>query len=386
MADFAGDQPHVAHLLGLYYLDSLDPSQGDGIERHLQSCAACRATAEETCEAIAALALLNDERDELLDNYGALNRRGGAAPAPFARFFGPETPGDSGPLIQAGRPKDISNGSRPPVPADLDARPKPAPARPKPAELDDPAWQRPSGPDWGRPDGTIPDGPVGPLPAKLAGPSAAPPAAKKPAMPAANKPAMPVVSKPAMPAVNKLVVNKPPMPVGGEPDKLRLVRRDDLASPSAQRRPRRTRALVGAGALLTLVLAVGGLAVGALVNGMEQPPAESKVVTAAATAADSTTGASVAVFVTEHENNVNVRATVNGLRTGAGYRLRAVTTDGRTLAVVNWTGTGSVQDVTGDVPVRLAQLSYFTVTRPDNTAVVSVYLPQGSGPAATPTS
>ena len=376
MADFAGDQPHVAHLLGLYYLDSLDPSQGDDIERHLQSCAACRTTAEETCEAIAALALLNDERDELLDNYGALNRRGGAAPAPFARFFGPETPGDSGPLIQAGRPKDISNGSQPPVPADLDARPKPA-------ELDDPAWQRPSGPDWGRPDGTIPDGPVGPLPAKLAGPSTAPPAAKKPAMPVVNKPA---INKPAMPAVNKLVASKPPMPAGGEPDKLRLVRRDDLASPSAQRRPRRTRALVGAGALLTLVLAVGGLAVGALVNGMEQPPAESKVVTAAATAADSTTGASVAVFVTEHETNVNVRATVNGLRTGAGYRLRAVTTDGRNLAVVNWTGTGSVQDVTGDVPVRLAQLSYFTVTRPDNTAVVSVYLPQGSGPAPTPTS
>ncbi|MCA2211847.1 zf-HC2 domain-containing protein [Jidongwangia harbinensis] len=61
MAEDLSDGPHVADLLGLYYLDSLDYAQGDRIERHLEACAQCRAQAEETVETVAALALLMDD-------------------------------------------------------------------------------------------------------------------------------------------------------------------------------------------------------------------------------------------------------------------------------------------------------------------------------------
>jgi hypothetical protein len=51
----------VDHLLGAYYLDSLELGQGDAIERHLDVCATCSRKADETIETVAALALL-DER------------------------------------------------------------------------------------------------------------------------------------------------------------------------------------------------------------------------------------------------------------------------------------------------------------------------------------
>lgn len=401
VADFAGDEPHVADLLGLYYLDSLDPSEGRRIEHHLQSCAACRAAADETCEAIAALALLGDERDKLLDDYGALNRTGGAPPAQFARFFGQDREGHSG--LAAGRlagpaspppglgsqilPPRGPGSARPESDEPVDPGPA-APAGSKPAAPGGSAWKQPSGPDWSRPDGTISDGPLEPLPANLVGKLAGLPATGKPAPSATGKPAN---------AFGPVSKGRPvDLPRNDSPPKARVsgvksnAREDAPSGPSARRRPRltrRTRGLVGAGGLLVVALAVGGLATGALLNGSDQAPAESKVVTAAATAADGTTGASVSVFVTEQQDgSVNVRATVNGLRAGAGYRLRAVLTDGRILPVVNWTGSGSVQDVTGIVQARLAQLSFFTVTRPDNSAVVSVYLPQASAPAAASTS
>ncbi|MFI7602656.1 zf-HC2 domain-containing protein [Actinoplanes sp. NPDC049681] len=112
MADIAGDEQHVTDLLGLYYMDALDRSQGDAVERHLQSCPRCRSAADETIETIAALELLpEDDRRELLANFGALHRTG-PPPARFARFFGEprvdepdkgSPPGRSGPTAPPAR-------------------------------------------------------------------------------------------------------------------------------------------------------------------------------------------------------------------------------------------------------------------------------------------
>lgn len=265
MADIAGDEQHVTDLLGLYYMDALDRSQGDAVERHLQSCPSCRGAADETVETIAALELLpEDDRRELLDNFGALHRTG-PAPARFVRFFG-------------------------------DAR------------SDEP--------DKGSPPGR-------------SGPTA-PPARRRFRM-----------------------------------------------------RNRRTAALVRNGGLLAVVLVVAGLAVGALLRTPDVSSAPTTTV--AATAADDRTGASLSVSATQREDGVvTIRATVNGLKTGRGYRLHAVTTDGQALPVLNWTSDGKVQELSGDVQVPLSALSLFTVVQAGEGPVVSAYLspPAQPGPVA----
>ncbi|MEV4637754.1 zf-HC2 domain-containing protein [Actinoplanes sp. NPDC049548] len=251
MAD--NDEQHVTDLLGLYYMDALDRSQGDAVERHLQSCPQCRATAGETVETIAALELLSEDDRRFL----------------------------------AG------------------------------ARGDEPA----------RPSGRV----VRAVPATAAGP--------------------------------------------------------DKGSPPGRRsrmRNRRTAALVRAGAMLAVVLVVAGLALGALLRtpGGSATP----TTTVAATAADDRTGASLSVSATRSEDgSVTIRATVNGLKAGRGYRLDAVTTDGQALPVQTWTSDGKVQELGGDVPVPLDALSFFTVAQDGQAPVVSAYLSsaaQQPGPVA----
>ncbi|MFI7539817.1 hypothetical protein [Actinoplanes sp. NPDC049599] len=143
-------------------------------------------------------------------------------------------------------------------------------------------------------------------------------------------------------------------------------------------RSRRTGALVRLGGLLALVLVIGGLAFGALLRGNQRTGAVAvPVVTAAATAADSSTGASLSVFVTQQDGGVTVRATVDGLRSGVGYRLQAVTSDGHAWPVVNWTSDGKLQDITAQVQVPLSTLVFFTVSRAGSGPVVSAYLGPG---------
>ena len=143
-------------------------------------------------------------------------------------------------------------------------------------------------------------------------------------------------------------------------------------------RQQRTPALVQLSLLLTVVLVIGGLAFGALLRGGgEGGAAPVPVITAAATAADSATGASLSVFVTQREGGVSVRATVDGLRPGVGYRLQAVTSDGHAWPVVNWTSDGRLQDITAEVQVPLSTLVFFTVSRAGSGPVVSAYLGTG---------
>ncbi|GAB7046236.1 zf-HC2 domain-containing protein [Catenuloplanes indicus] len=111
------DHP-VAELLGVYYLDALPAAQDGEIEAHLAVCAACRGTADEIVELVAALALVHDEhRAGLLDAFGVLHRdRDAPPPAAFARFapMPVATPADdliedlaaapdAGPLVRAVR-------------------------------------------------------------------------------------------------------------------------------------------------------------------------------------------------------------------------------------------------------------------------------------------
>ncbi|MFG1610442.1 zf-HC2 domain-containing protein [Actinoplanes sp. NPDC049265] len=134
-------------------------------------------------------------------------------------------------------------------------------------------------------------------------------------------------------------------------------------------------ALVRLSGLLILVLAFGGFATAALLHlRKNSAPVAIPVTTVAVNAADRSTGASLSVFLAQGENGVSVRATVGGLKTGAGYRLEAVTSDGRTLPVTSWVSDGKVRDITAEVPVPLSTLVFFTVSRPGNHPVVSAYL------------
>jgi hypothetical protein len=249
---------------------------------------------------------------------------------------------------------------------------------------------------------------------KVVPPAAAPAKALPPAEPPV-KVALPVEPAPlveSLPIASSLELSVEPAPsreeLVREPGQRRSSRRKDaeerLASgPSAQaspspdpskaprpsatgpvgRRPqardRRKPALVRLSGLLTLVVVIGGLAIGALLRGDRDAGSVAvPVVTAAAAAADSSTGASLSVFVTQREPGVSVRATVDGLRPGVGYRLQAVTSDGHTWPVVNWTSDGKLQDITAEVPVPLSTLVFFTVSRAGSGPVVSAYLGPGT--------
>jgi hypothetical protein len=236
MADIISSEAHVdQEMLGLHYMDALDPAQSDVIHRHLEECSVCRAQADEVIDTVAALALLGI--DDVVSGKAATPR-----PAPARRGAGPVRPSGRGGSTRPGQPKG------------------------------------------------------------------------------------------------------------------------------------RTGKLLRAGSLLALVLVLAGLGLATLVRSPQGEP--TPMATAAAVATDETTGASASVTVTgEGSDGVIIRATVSGLRDGVAYVLYAVTSDSTTGEVSRWTGTAAVQDVSGFLPVRLGDLSFFTVSLADGRPVVSVYLP-----------
>jgi hypothetical protein len=246
VAEIIDSDAHVdQELLGLHYMDALDPAQSDVIHRHLEECATCRAQADEVVEAVAALALLGTD--------------------------------------------DLVPGTA--------ATPPPAPAR-----------------------------------------------------------------------------TPPPVPARGGTGPVRPSGRGGSTRPGDRRRTGRTGKLLQAGALLALVLVVAGLGLATLVRSPQGEP--TPVLTAAAVATDDTTGASASVSVSDNGGDgVTIRATVSGLRAGTSYVLWAVTSDSATGEVARWTGTAAVQDVSGTLPVRIDDLSFFTVSLAGGGPVVSVYLP-----------
>lgn len=287
MADIIGSDAHVdQELLGLHYLDALDPAESDVIHQHLEQCPACQAQADEVIDTVAALALLGTD--------------------------------------------DLEPSST--------ARPESAVRSESAAGLEFPARSETA--VGGESVGSA-EAEVGVMPAER-GNSAAFAASGKSG------------------------------PARNGSGSVRPARGGGSTRPGEKRR--RTGKLLRTGALLALVLVVAGLGLATLVRSPQGGP--TPILTAAAEATDQTTGASASVTVSdEDDDGVTIRATVSGLREGTDYLLYAVTSDGGTQEVTRWTGTAAVQDVSGRLPVRLDDLSFFTVALAGGGPVVSVYLP-----------
>ncbi|MEU1362103.1 zf-HC2 domain-containing protein [Micromonospora zamorensis] len=353
--DVSGADAHVADLLALYHLDALDRRSREQVGRHLQSCPPCRAAATEVCETLAALALLSDDRDHLLNVYGAL---GTAAPPAFPARFAPQEP----PREQAGpQRRDAQETDRRRLRlrrggTEAETATRPAP----PAAV----------PDLGRrepPQQRVEPPPVAPV-QKL------PPIQEQAALPVVPSP------KPAA-----------PRPVA-HPSRPGFDRPSDIQHPGNGQRaksPRRrffswrAATFAALSALLLLTLTVAGLSARALLD----PPAPGvqtdTVRTAVASATDRDSGANLSVILTEDGDRVAVRATLSGLTEGVGYRLFGYTFDGRQRPLVNWTGHDGLQELDGELPVGIADLSHFAVTR-GNRVVVTAYLRRDADTAATP--
>ena len=84
VTDIAGGDAHVEdERLGLHFLGELDAAQSDDIHRHLESCPACRAKADEVIEVVAALALAAPDGEPPAEPDPAVPA-GGATPPPAA--------------------------------------------------------------------------------------------------------------------------------------------------------------------------------------------------------------------------------------------------------------------------------------------------------------
>lgn len=367
--DVSGTDAHVADLLALYHLDALDRRSGEQVGRHLQSCHECRAVATEVCETLAALALLSDDRDHLLNLYGAL---GTAAPPAFpARFAPPEL---------VGQPRGVAQ--------ETDRRRLRLRRGGTGAATATGAVSAAAGPDLARREPpqrrAAPVTPSRVAPPRATSPPVAPPrAASAPAAPT-GKP-LPIQEQAAPTAVLSptRAARRPVARPAGFDSAPAIVHPDDgrRVYPRKRLLSRRAVTFAGLGTLLALTLTVAGVSVRALLA----PPAPGvqtvTVRTAVAAATDRDSGANLSVFVTEERDRVTVRATLSGLDEGTGYRLYGYTFDGRQRPLVNWTGRDGVQELDGELPVRIADLSHFAVTR-GTRVVVTAYLPREAGTAA----
>ncbi|TQJ23583.1 hypothetical protein FBZ33_3889 [Micromonospora sp. A202] len=367
--EVSGTEAHVADLLALYHLDALDRRSAEQVGRHLQSCQQCRAAATEVCETLAALALLSDDRDHLLNRYGAL---GTAVPPAFPARFAPQEP--------AGPPRSEVQQT--------DGRRFRLRRGGTGAETPTGEASAAAGPDLGRrelPQQRVAPAPVTPppvAPPRVTPPDAPPPAAlvEKPApiqeqasptaVPSPTRAARRPVAHPAQPGFDRA----PAIAHPGDGQRV---------SPRKRFLPRRAVTVAGLGALLMAALTVAGISARALLA----PPApgvQTNIVrTAVASATDRDSGATLSVLLTEEGDRVTVRATLSGLAEGTGYRLYGYTFDGRQRPLVNWTGRAGVQELDGELPVGIADLSHFAVTR-GTRVVVTAYLPRDAGAPATP--
>lgn len=164
------------------------------------------------------------------------------------------------------------------------------------------------------------------------------------------------LAEPAGPAGarnNRSVQPRPAGTVGGRRDR-------------SGRRGSRFRLAVGA---FAAVLAVAvGVAVGTALR--SAPPTEVTPLGSSITVEGTGASARLVVVVVQRERTTTLVATVTGLEPSVGYRLFAVTVDGQTYEVAGWTGVAEPADLTAELAVPLSDLSFFSVTRSDGTAVV----------------
>lgn len=152
-------------------------------------------------------------------------------------------------------------------------------------------------------------------------------------------------------------------------------RRERSVRPGRSRPRRRTRGLVGIGSLVLVVLVSAGIFVGVAVGGRHTDPPRHVAISLAATAA-TTTGATLSAVAVSHGDGITVRAAVGGLHPGTRYQLVVVAADGDSHVVATWTASGQAREITGEAPVAVSELAFFTVARGDGTPVVSAAVPR----------
>ncbi|MFJ6197324.1 zf-HC2 domain-containing protein [Micromonospora sp. NPDC092111] len=131
--------------------------------------------------------------------------------------------------------------------------------------------------------------------------------------------------------------------------------------------PRRRRFLLwgGVAAVVVAVVLAGGVVLGVGLGGRE-----GLVLTATGEAPAQGVSLSVAI-TTDEERGSTIRITATGLRQGLRYRLFAVTRDGTTHVVRDWTASTGPQEVTGELSLPIDDLAFVTVGLVDGTAIVT---------------
>ncbi|MBQ1027865.1 zf-HC2 domain-containing protein [Micromonospora sp. C95] len=143
--------------------------------------------------------------------------------------------------------------------------------------------------------------------------------------------------------------------------------------PSAPGSRRRRRGLWVGAAVAVLALAGGVVAVNEWAAGPDP------VLTASGEAPGYGASLSVAVIAGEG-GSATIRITATGLRQGIRYRLFAVTRDGATHVVRDWTASSGPQEVAGETSLPIDELSFITVGLVDGSAIVTA--PIARDPAA----
>ncbi|WP_431930154.1 zf-HC2 domain-containing protein [Micromonospora sp. RP3T] len=327
-----GEHPTSAHeALALYLLGALDETDRVAFEAHLAGCDECLSAAA--------------------DLGGVTSGLGALDAADWAEF-------------------DVPPAAVLPPASVLPPRAVPA-ERPDPAStaVVEPAVPDPAVPDPAVVEPAVPD-PAVPDPAVVGEPTA----------PVVGEPTAPVVGEPTAPVVRESAVpDGGPMPAGRRPVRPgRGPGGTTGPAPSSGRRSRpgdgrsrplsaRRRLLLWGGAVaLALAVLTGGI-VAAVGGGGGR---DDLVLTATGEAPGQ--GVSLSVSITTHEGQGStIRITATGLRPGLRYRLFAVTRDGVTHPVRDWTASAGPQEVTGELSPSVDDLSFVGVGRPDGTSVVT---------------
>ncbi|WP_199199509.1 zf-HC2 domain-containing protein [Micromonospora sp. RP3T] len=313
-----GEHPTSAHeALALYLLGALDETDRVAFEAHLAGCDDCLSAAA--------------------DLGGATSGLGALDAADWAEF-------------------DVPPAAVLPPASVLPPRAVPA-VRPDPAST---AVVDPAVPDPAVPDPTVPDPTV---------PADADSDAGEPTAPVVRESAVPVVGESAAPDGGPVPAGRRPVRPGrgpGGPTGPASGRRSRPGDGRSRPLSARRRLLLWGGAVaLALAVLTGGIV--AAVGGGGR---DDLVLTATGEAPGQ--GVSLSVSITTHEGQGStIRITATGLRPGLRYRLFAVTRDGVTHPVRDWTASAGPQEVTGELSPSVDDLSFVGVSRPDGTSVVT---------------
>ncbi|KXK58936.1 hypothetical protein AWW66_26965 [Micromonospora rosaria] len=375
----SGENPTAEHAaLALYLIGALDDAERVAFEEHLAGCGECLSAAGDMGSVTSALgglapadwAELADLPPFTLDPTPSPDPTGSPDPTPSPDATG--SPGPSaarGPLLET------------PEPTAPTAAPSATPAPVADAGATDPGTAA----DIGSAAGAATIGPAA-VETVAVEPAAVEPAAVEPAAvePAAGRPvrgepgdgagspAEPTAAGPAPVGRQRPGPGPGPRAVGSvRPGGTRPGAESGPAARPPRGRPtggsRRRRFLVWGG---VAAAAVAVALAGGLVAGFGLGDRHDVVLTATGEARDQGVSLS-ATITTDEDRGSTIRISATGLRQGLRYRLFAVTRDGSTHVVRDWTASTGTQEVTGELPVPVDDLAFVTVGLVDGTAVVT---------------